>query len=165
MASELGVQTIQHTNGTNAMEIDSGGRITQPNQVRFIARGNDDSYINTTPVPFPTVEQNVGGGYNSSTHKFTAPVAGTYMFQANFGIVRLNVSNNYAYFSLRKNSSTTLFYSYLQVPTATAFLPASMNIMVELAVGDTIHMNFNYSGSATYYNDAAECWFSGYLLG
>ena len=27
MASELGVQTIQHTNGTDAMTIDSSGRV------------------------------------------------------------------------------------------------------------------------------------------
>lgn len=31
MASELGVQTIQHTNGTDAMTIDSSGAVTFPN--------------------------------------------------------------------------------------------------------------------------------------
>ena len=30
MASEIGVQTIQHTNGTDAMTIDSSGRVSQP---------------------------------------------------------------------------------------------------------------------------------------
>ena len=30
MASEIGVQTIQHTNGTDAMTIDSSGRVFQP---------------------------------------------------------------------------------------------------------------------------------------
>lgn len=40
MASELGVQTIQHTNGTDAMTIDSSGNATFPNRypkVAFIA--------------------------------------------------------------------------------------------------------------------------------
>jgi len=38
MASELGVQTIQHTNGTDAMTIDSSGRALQPALPRFSAR-------------------------------------------------------------------------------------------------------------------------------
>ena len=31
MASELGVQTIQHTNGTDALTIGTGGIVSQPN--------------------------------------------------------------------------------------------------------------------------------------
>ena len=164
MTSRLKVTEIADpTNGNTAISIDTGGVVTQPKKVRFIARGNDDSYVATAPVPFPTVEQNVGGGYNSSTYKFTCPVAGTYMFQANFGIIRIDTSGNYGYVSLMKND-VTQFYAYEQVPSATAYHSASMNIMLECAVGDVIHVNFNRSGTATYYNDAAETWFSGYLL-
>ena len=35
MASELGVQTIQHTNGTDAMTIDSSGRVLTPARPLF----------------------------------------------------------------------------------------------------------------------------------
>ena len=41
MASEIGVQTIQHTNGTDAMTIDSSGRVllrrVQPSLLVFLA--------------------------------------------------------------------------------------------------------------------------------
>lgn len=155
---------------TNKIEPKSGDSITtdkyiqQKGIVRFVARGNDDSYISTTPIPFPTVEQNVGNGYNSSTYKFTCPVAGTYMFQVNMGIVQIPAAGNYGYFSLKKNN-TTAYYGYNQTPTSTGYHNTSMNIMLECAVGDVIHVDFNRSGSATYYNDAAESWFSGYLIG
>ena len=46
MASELGVQTIQHTNGTDAMTIDSSGNATFPNRypkVAIIADVKDDT--------------------------------------------------------------------------------------------------------------------------
>ena len=36
MASELGVQTIQHTNGTDAMTIDSSGRILHQLNQRLV---------------------------------------------------------------------------------------------------------------------------------
>ena len=35
MASELGVQTIQHTNGTDAMTIDSSGYVIAPARPLF----------------------------------------------------------------------------------------------------------------------------------
>ena len=37
MASEIGVQTIQHTNGTDAMTIDSSGRVTLGSPVAFLS--------------------------------------------------------------------------------------------------------------------------------
>ena len=39
MSSKLGVQNIAHTNGTNAMTIDSSGRVLQPTKPAFMARG------------------------------------------------------------------------------------------------------------------------------
>ena len=64
MASELGVQTIQHTNGTDALTIDSSGNVTATEnltvtenptlttQPRLYVQGNSDAYINTSPIVF-----------------------------------------------------------------------------------------------------------------
>ena len=41
MASELGVQTIQHTNGTDALTIDSSGRVAQPQVIAFCGHKGD----------------------------------------------------------------------------------------------------------------------------
>ena len=42
MASEIGVQTIQHTNGTDAMTIDSSGRVNPQPVLHFVLKNNDD---------------------------------------------------------------------------------------------------------------------------
>ena len=39
MSSTIGVQNIAHTNGTNAMTVDSSGRVLQPTKPAFMARG------------------------------------------------------------------------------------------------------------------------------
>ena len=55
--------------------VNTDGYVTKPSQVGFLAKGNNSSYINTTPMPFPTVEYNIGSHYNASNYTFTAPVA------------------------------------------------------------------------------------------
>lgn len=74
------------TSGTH-LGINSSGYVTMPNHPRFRAdrSGNLANYNpsnQATSVVFNNVNYNVGNGYNSSTGLFTAPVAGTYLFQA-----------------------------------------------------------------------------------
>jgi hypothetical protein len=63
------------------MRIDSAGRVTMPYQPAFSAydgAANNSSSIYT--VQFTTTTVNVGGSYNTSTYRFTAPVSGNYSF-------------------------------------------------------------------------------------
>ena len=89
MASELGVQTIQHTNGTTAATIDSSGRMkVGGNKIAWFAeRSGDQTGYNGTagnadPVIYNDVQYNYGSGYSGTTGEFTAPVKGIYMFHA-----------------------------------------------------------------------------------
>lgn len=84
MASELGVQTIQHTNGTDAMTIDSSGRVNMPNTVeidqwRLI---NDFTTNDATITPFERVDDpsfsKAGTGMTHSSGVFTFPSTGLY---------------------------------------------------------------------------------------
>ena len=84
MASEIGVQKIQHTNGTDAMTIDSSGRIHKPAQPRFRATGNGWFDLATsgqweTITGFNTEDFDVGGCFNTSNSQFTVPVSGVYL--------------------------------------------------------------------------------------
>ena len=77
MASELGVQTIQHTNGTDALTIDSSGRVAQPQlpAACFHYQGSDLTGAAAVPLNTQSVLQ---GGMSMSSNVITVPIAGLY---------------------------------------------------------------------------------------
>ncbi len=99
-------------NNTTALNIDAAGTVTKPLQPAFLAYYNSASYcwsdttdggehlqtLNNTAV-------NTGNHYNTTNHRFIAPVAGNYYFQAQF---YSNYESNYARgnAALYKNGST-----------------------------------------------------------
>lgn len=90
MASELGVQTIQHTNGTDALTIGSDGFVSMPNsgvadlyylQSNVTADGDISDWartlngVETTPL----TGGYVGSGVTHSSGVFTFPKTGVYL--------------------------------------------------------------------------------------
>lgn len=73
---------IEHTNGTDAFIIDSAGRTTRPNQPYFYARGPESTttLTNGADLNFNNAIFNIGNHFNTGTFRFTAPVAGRYLF-------------------------------------------------------------------------------------
>ena len=112
MASELGVQTIQHTNGTDAMTIDSSGRVLFPQIpcacVTLTTSNTQDTsnpYSTTgTDILFDKITVNQGSVYNSSNGRFTAPIAGIYEFSFSF-LKDQDSSANVTYVDVYKNGS------------------------------------------------------------
>lgn len=81
MASELGVQTIQHTNGTDALTVGSDGSVLAPNQPLVSVRADNAGYTSASNViPFNLEDIDRGGNFASNV--FTAPVSGDYMVNA-----------------------------------------------------------------------------------
>lgn len=154
MASELGVQTIQHTNGTDAMTIDSSGYVTLSNPVSFLAYSmSTDS--NNGALVFINVQHNVGNCYSTSTGKFTAPVKGVYHFGC---AVLRNTGDANVYFRvddgtsyLTGNSTGDRASQYLQGSTYTHASPsinlqlnASQTVSVFVGTTATVWSNYNY---------------------
>ena len=87
------------------MKINSSGQVTQPAQPSFAAYRNQDGYgLNNEVFPFNVTRHNTGSHFNTGNHRFTAPVAGRYLFTF-YSI--LNTQINSGVYSFRVNNSTS----------------------------------------------------------
>jgi hypothetical protein len=157
-----GTDTMQFRAGNDVrMSIDGSGRVFKPAQPSFLATGADDSYVTTSPIPFPTVKYNIGNHYNNSTYTFTAPVAGRYFFHAHLGLVNGGSGNQgYPWFSVNGSQNQ---YSYQNFST-TWYGNANLTCVYNLSANDTVKVTFSYS-SATYSNETNTTKFMGFLVG
>ena len=165
--SKILVNELAHTNATSAFTVDTAGRLSIPNQPMFQVVGNNNNYVNTTPVPFPTMQIDTASGFNASTYIYTIPKAGKWLITSNLGIVRLASNTlliNYVY-----KDSSAIGYSYNDTSTSEGeylYSNSTMTKIVDCDVGDELKVVVDVSStSATYYNGASECRFSGILIG
>ncbi len=163
MASIIGVETLQHTNGTTAATIDSSGRILTPARPSFRAIGTNNAFSTTSPIPFPNVQHNIGSHFSTSSNEFTVPIAGVYSLHAHIGYVVVTSNAGNGQVNIRVNN-TVKAYSYTNLPAASGYIPCSVSLLIQLAVNDVVKVTFNAT-NASYYGGGVECQFSGYLVG
>lgn len=160
------------TNGTERMKIDGSGRVTVPGQVSFKAHGQDNAYITTSPLGFPSLSgrgaHNIGNHYNTANSTFTAPVAGRYLFHVHIGIVRMTSTGGYIYPNLEVNSASIMYtynnQSFSNSGSWNQYANSHMTQIVSLAANDVVRVTVQW-GSADYYNGPGELSFAGCLLG
>lgn len=136
------------------------GMLSVSSQPSFSASGSTSwtTVSPGNPVVFGSVQHNTGSNYNSSNGRFTAPIAGRYMFFFNFYV------DGQRQASFRKNGS-----DYIPTDTAIAMTPTgtatmSASYLFNLAAGDYIQVGCR-SGSTSLYFYANHSWFAGYLVG
>lgn len=141
MASELGVQTIQHTNGTDALTIDSSGRVLLPQvpccHVNLTTSNSQDTsnpYTTyATNIKFDSIALNQGSCYSASTGEFTCPVAGIYA--ADIHLLSNNGATTDPEIKLLHNS-TTIHRGYNSVDSQ--YVPVRAHALINCDVNDTI---------------------------
>ena len=156
-----------YVNGNNSLKIDSNGIINKPYNPSFRAMGTTGAYITTSPVQFNSVSgsggHNIGNHYNTSNYRFTAPVAGRYLFHVHMGIINITANNGLGYPYIRING-TSVAYSYYQFPASGTYVGAFITQIFELSASDYVDVTFG-GGNSTYYGNYTELSFSGCLIG
>ena len=162
---------IWDTGGTERMRISSDGYVTMPYQPAFLAHGNNSNYIPISGVgagsyvPFANAVTNIGNHYNSSTYKFTAPVAGMYHFHSAV-YTRTGTITEDIYTRWRVNNSSNKGYAYFYNLTGSEIHHTlTDSIDIYLNASDDIGVTINGSGTADFYTGFEECRFGGYLIG
>ena len=171
MSSKLGVENIAHTNGTNAMTIDSTGRILTPARPAFRVekRASNQSLSDSTntKITFEHETFDIGGNYGSD--KFTAPIAGIYHFNACLRCVADSGTMEFNAIYLYKNGSH--FTDVFQIQTSSNNLANSHisgGVTVQLSASDYIEIYGNISGTNPVVHahvNGQRTWFSGFLIG
>ena len=146
---------------TARLLINASGHVTKPNQPMFSISGGPNSYRdgsnNETVIlhgqsgTFPG-DMNIGGHFSYSNGRFTAPVAGNYMFTYTL----TSGDTNAHFIELRKNNSsqtTVLLY-------ATQYQSGCHSTIYTLAANDYITAQRRGTGYGVY-----SAVFSGFLIG
>jgi len=154
------------SNGTERMRIDSSGRTTRPFQPSFYAYGSGLLSISGASqlriIELANTYNNVGSHFNTSTFKFTTPIAGTYLF---FGrattstatstgpALFINVNNGSFALEVAINYSNINFTSFSGMMIRT------------LQANDTVELSINNYNNTSFTLDRGRCSLSGFLIG
>ena len=144
------------------------GTVTMPHQPVFRAQQSAAATLGAgyTTITFDdtvTGSFDIGGNFNNSTDRFTAPVAGSYQFNAS---IRCDSMNAYFRILISKNGSTdpyTNLHAIYGVPSGN-YENLQVGGVLNLAATDYVTVII-YAVSDTDWNSQGEGFFSGFLIG
>lgn len=162
--SRLQTNAIRHLDSAvSNLTLDNAGRVLMPNQPAFHARGDGYGTAYTTGVrnagsgDSSVLVTNVGSYYTTGNGRFTAPVAGTYLFYV--GASSGNTNGLSLGIRIQKNG-VDVQYGLLY---NTTYQGNQITTTLQLAAGDYIEglIVWNNGVAATVYNS----FFGGHLIG
>jgi len=157
--SNLLVQNIKHTNGTTAQTVDSSGRINKPLQPSFHAYPSSSTNYTSADdvIIFGSTYHNIGSDYNTSTGKFTAPIAGNYLFA--WAVYRGDGDESASIHLL--HNTTKKYEGRIDSIGAGGYATISGSLVIALSASDTVHLQVRYP---TIHVNSPWSYFSGTLL-
>lgn len=88
-----GGMAFRNNNTNDLLKIDGSGRVTMPYQPAFHAVSTSVKTITGSAFIFDSAYFNIGGHYNTSNGRFTAPVSGIYFLEMSFLTSNTNTNN------------------------------------------------------------------------
>jgi hypothetical protein len=153
-----------YTDGSKNMEIDENGYVTTPNQPCFSVTHNTVSSVDARSgyVAFRSINTtyiNQGNHFTSSDGRFTAPVAGNYLFGCTLRYD--SFTDQYFYVTIKKNDA----YGARDLKSSNGnYLHASVHVILPMAVNDYVHVGLNSNADSSI-DINSDTHFYGYLLG
>lgn len=149
------------TNETARLTIDASGRVTMPYQPSFLAY-NAPTISSSAYRIYSQTLFNIGNAYSTSTGRFTAPVAGRYMFTFS-DLITTPSTTTYAYTRPYLNAGHYTITVHTSYNSTRSYEPLGGTFVADMNVNDYMQIYTVISGSSTY--GGTYTWFSGHLLG
>ncbi len=150
------------TTWSENMKVDTLGRVIKANQPAFSSycMTNETTAIGAA-APFTAVRYNIGGHFNTSTRRFTAPVAGRYLFTHGTNCNGI-ASGSGMYFGFYVNGNRVSGWFYTTSNGNWMLMAGS--VVLNLNAGDYV---FVAPGVAMHWDYGSDAWgnFDGYFLG
>ena len=149
--------------GSERFKIDSDGNITTPNNPAFMAKLGGGTLYSQNYITFGTTYMNVGSHYNTSNGRFTAPIAGTYLFH--WSAIGNSGAGVYRYYIYKNGAS--IGDSQLRHDTAEGEYGdnGSRIQMLSLSANDYVQIWYKSDASTVSYTSGDYVNFGGYLIG
>lgn len=160
-SQSLVFKTQNGSGSTERMRVNPAGQVTIPYQPSFYATSTagSSSYGSSEVIVFNTARHNTGA-YNTSNGRFTAPVAGRYLFTLN--VYNYGGYSNSIVLTINGSQYVVQDVQPLSYAGNVGSLTTGFSLIWDLAAGDYIEPRVRSGGSAQIYR--AHSHFSGHML-
>jgi hypothetical protein len=152
-------------NGDWRLLIDSLGRVRTPYQPAFYAQGSGTVVMSGTQrleyIPFSSAPTNIGGHFNTSNSRFTAPVAGTYYFWLQAATTDATSTGPEIFIIVNGSSVNNVAISY----NSAFYNTFGASYILTLQANDFVQHAVQNNNGTTFTLERGRSRFAGYLIG